>query len=462
MGSKTISDCIEALIGAYYVGGGLFAALRLMRWLQIDAELEPSLLEEAINAAALHVYSPKAKDIEALEFKIGYKFSVKGLLLEAITHASVQESGVGYCYQRLEFLGDSVLDLLLTLHLYESHKDIDPGELTDLRSASVNNTTFANAAVRKNLHPHLQHFSGFLDNQIKEYVDSVSASSKSTQGPKGPKTLGDLVESIAGAILIDSKLNLEEVWKIVKPLLSPIVTPDKLELPPLRELYELCDSLGYFHREACTTKEDSTVQAEITVQLKDVRLVAQGFGENKKTAKAQAALQLLSDLESKGISKRRKHDVDDVVCFQSGPEYSAEPTSNKRLKSIQPHINPPMVPISESDQDIPVLEPINMNRGGPRTSLYALCKKLQWPLPSFDTKEQKSRTAFEFVEDDGSKRTGFSSFISTMKLTIPEFGVVEVSGDPKADKNASKDSATLQMFYHLQQKGKLVITSKAD
>lgn len=54
------------------------------------------------------------------------------------------------------------------------------------------------------------------------------------------------MESIAGAILIDTKLNLDEVWRIFKPILSPIVTPDKLELPPLRELIELCDSLGYF------------------------------------------------------------------------------------------------------------------------------------------------------------------------------------------------------------------------
>lgn len=93
-------------------------------------------------------------------------------------------------WQRLEFLGDSVLDILITLHLYESHRDIDPGELTDLRSASVNNESFANAAVRRNLHPHLQHCSGFLLNQIKEYVDSVSGSSSTTklpQGSKGPK-----------------------------------------------------------------------------------------------------------------------------------------------------------------------------------------------------------------------------------------------------------------------------------
>lgn len=99
MGSKTIADCVEALIGAYYVGGGLDAALHFMKWCGIDVELEPSLVDEAIATASLRTYIPKANEIENLESKIEYEFSVKGLLLEAITHATEQEHGVGYCYQ---------------------------------------------------------------------------------------------------------------------------------------------------------------------------------------------------------------------------------------------------------------------------------------------------------------------------------------------------------------------------
>lgn len=92
--------------------------------------------------------------------------------------------------QRLEFLGDSVLDVLITWHLYQSHRDIDPGELTDLRSASVNNESFAQVAVRRNLQQHLQHCSGLLLGQIKEYAKYLSGSDdvpnplQSTKGPK--------------------------------------------------------------------------------------------------------------------------------------------------------------------------------------------------------------------------------------------------------------------------------------
>lgn len=104
------------------------------------------------------------------------------------------------------------------------------------------------------------------------------------------------MESIAGAILIDSKLNLEEVWRIFEPLLSPIVTPDNLELPPLRELNELCDSLGYFVKETLV-KVGEMVQAELRLQLKDVLLVGEGCDKSRKAAKAQAALLILKDLE---------------------------------------------------------------------------------------------------------------------------------------------------------------------
>lgn len=104
------------------------------------------------------------------------------------------------------------------------------------------------------------------------------------------------MESIAGAVLIDSKLSLDDVWKVFKPILSPIVTPDKLDLPPSRELTELCDSLGYFIKESFT-KEGDVVHAELKLQLKDALLDGRGSGPNNKAAKGMAALQLLEELK---------------------------------------------------------------------------------------------------------------------------------------------------------------------
>ncbi|KAF8664946.1 hypothetical protein HU200_054266 [Digitaria exilis] len=304
--SKTISDCVEALIGAYYVGGGLRAAFSVLKWLQIDIKIEEDLIMKAMSSACLRNYLPKVDDLELLETKLGYAFSVKGFLLEALTHPSQQESGATYCYQRLEFLGDAVLDILLTRHLFLNHKDTDEGELTDLRSASVNNENFAQVAVKHNLHHFLHHSSGLLQDQITEYVNSLEASSMDrtsllSSGPsRGPKVLGDIVESIAGAILIDTKLDLDVVWGVFKPLLSPIVTPENLELPPFRELREWCDKSGYFLGIKCENRGDNIV-AILNLQLKDLLLVRQGNGKNKVDAKAHAASLLLRDLEEKGL-----------------------------------------------------------------------------------------------------------------------------------------------------------------
>lgn len=88
------------------------------------------------------------------------------------------------------------------------------------------------------------------------------------------------------------------MWKVFNPLLSPIVTPEKLELPPLRELMQLSDSLGYFVKVKVSHDKKGTMEhVEIRVQLPNERLVREGKGPNKKSAKGDAAFQLLKDLE---------------------------------------------------------------------------------------------------------------------------------------------------------------------
>ena len=64
---------------------------------------------------------------------LGYWFRDKAYLLQALTHASYHLNRVTDCYQRLEFLGDAVLDYVITRFLYEDSKKHSPGVLTDLR-----------------------------------------------------------------------------------------------------------------------------------------------------------------------------------------------------------------------------------------------------------------------------------------------------------------------------------------
>ncbi|KAL6211624.1 hypothetical protein ACLB2K_016847 [Fragaria x ananassa] len=389
MGSKTISDCVEALIGAYYVSGGLPAVVHFMKWLGIDVELEPTLVLEAIATASLHSYNARVDDeIGILESKLGYVFSTKSLLHKAITHASEQ----GYSYDRLEFLGDCVLDLLITWHFYQNHKEIDPGELTDLRAASVNNGYFAQVAVRHNLQQHLQQCSGLLQSQITEYANSLSEHDNDIklQGTKGPKALGDMMESIAGAILIDTELNFDE---------------------------------------------GETVHAKLSVQLKDDLLIGEGNERTKKAAKGEAAHRLLKELEKRDITysssaKKRKRNGDLVD--------DSSPRKRKKTETL-PIENIDRKLCSLKNEDVPVIKAINMKKGGPRISLFELCKKLQWQMPSFKSTEK------EF------------SFVSNITLYIPNLGNIECTGDPKSDKKSSLDSAALAMLLDLRRQGKIII-----
>ncbi|KFK32317.1 hypothetical protein AALP_AA6G226200 [Arabis alpina] len=443
--SKSVSDCAEALIGAYYVSGGLTAAFHVMKWLGVNVEFDTKLVIEAINKVSLRSYIPKDNELTELEAKIRHKFSAKFLLKEAITHSSVHEP---YSYERLEFLGDSVLDFLITRHLFSSYEQTGPGEMTDLRSACVNNENFAQVAVKNNLHTHLQRCAPTLEAQINEYLMSFGKpdeTGRSIPSIQGPKALGDVVESIAGALLIDTRLDLDQVWKVFEPLLSPLVTPDKLELPPYRELNELCDSLGYSFRVKCAN-DGVKAQATIQLQLDDVLLIGDGSEQTNKLALGKAASHLLKQLEERNISRKiligdNQSSMDvDLACNHTDKE-TPESDSTETQSVV-----------------IPVIGPINMKKGGPRGTLHEFCKKHLWPMPTFDTVEEKSRTAFEFADGD-EKRTSFSSFVSTITLKIPNREAVLYTGKARPDKKSSFDSAVVELLYELERR-KIVTIQK--
>lgn len=88
-----------------------------------------------------------------------------------------------FVYQRLEFLGDAVLDYLITTHLYDKYPGLSPGLLTDLRAASVNNDCYARSAVKAGLHKHILHASYELHKHIVRTIANFEKlSSESTFG----------------------------------------------------------------------------------------------------------------------------------------------------------------------------------------------------------------------------------------------------------------------------------------
>uniref|UniRef100_A0A7N0V5N8 RNase III domain-containing protein n=1 Tax=Kalanchoe fedtschenkoi TaxID=63787 RepID=A0A7N0V5N8_KALFE len=185
-----------------------------------------------------------APDLKEVEKLLGYKFKDKALLEKAFTHASVADVAAGGCesYERLEYVGDAVLNMLLARALYLWYPDLSPGWLTQLRAANVDTEKLARVAVKHRLYTYLRHHrGGKIDDQIEEFRKEMEKHPLHSMGLiKPPKVLADIVESLIGAISMDCGFRLKKLWPIVKMLLEPIISPETMKLRPKAELQELC------------------------------------------------------------------------------------------------------------------------------------------------------------------------------------------------------------------------------
>ncbi|XP_020580814.1 endoribonuclease Dicer homolog 2a-like [Phalaenopsis equestris] len=296
--SKVIADSVEALIGTYLIAAGEVQTLFYLKWLGLEINDHE---EKIVGSPVLQ--NPKFYvNIKDLQLLLKYEFRNPSLLVEALTHGSYQVSDIPRCYQRLEFLGDAVLDYLITLHLYNSYPGATPGLLTDLRSASVNNDCYAHAAAKVGLNKHILHASPELHRHMTFYLNNITRSFSGSScgweaGVALPKVLADVIESIAGAIYLDSGCNEKIVWNSIRPLLEPLVSPDTLEIHPVRELEELCSQKSY-------TKSFSSVcsggLATVTADVDAAGCVhrATSTAINKQVAKKLASKEVLVSLKN--------------------------------------------------------------------------------------------------------------------------------------------------------------------
>ncbi|PPS16249.1 hypothetical protein GOBAR_AA04333 [Gossypium barbadense] len=146
--------------------------------------------------------------LDEVEVILGYEFKNKQLLEEAFTHASL---GEGFSNERLEYVGDSVLNLLFTKEQYFEYPDLSPG----LRAANVDSDKLARVAVKHGFHRFLRHKKPLLEDQIRQFSEEIQRFPLHSNGLVDvPKALADLVESIIGAVFIDCNSSIDIVWKI--------------------------------------------------------------------------------------------------------------------------------------------------------------------------------------------------------------------------------------------------------
>jgi endoribonuclease Dicer len=113
------------------------------------------------------------------------------------------------------------------------------------------------------------------------------------------KVLGDVIESLAGAILVDSGYDKEVVWQSIRPLLEPLVTPDTLKVHPIRELTELCQKMNYT-MEKTLSRSDGVTSYKIEVIADGIIHQYEYKGStDRKTAKRLAYKGVLNSLQLK-------------------------------------------------------------------------------------------------------------------------------------------------------------------
>lgn len=299
--NKTVSDVVEALIGAFLVDSGFKAAIAFLRWIGIKVDFDDSQVINICQASRTYAMLNPSMDLATLENLLGHQFLYKGLLLQAFVHPSHKNGGG--CYQRLEFLGDAVLDYLITSYLFSVYPKMKPGHLTDLRSVLVNNRAFASVAVDRSFHEYLICDSDALSAATKKFVDFVrtpKSERRLLEGPKCPKVLGDLVESSVGAILLDTGFDLNHIWKIMLSFLDPISSFSNLQINPVRELKELCQSHNWDF-EVPASKKGRTFSVDVTLSGKDMNISASASNSNKKEAIRMASEKIYARLKDQGL-----------------------------------------------------------------------------------------------------------------------------------------------------------------
>lgn len=219
--------------------------------------------------------------------RFGYNFHDKNLLRLALTHPSVaHESAVaGEHNQRLEFLGDAVLQLALTQKLYENFPAFDEGSLTKARAKLVNRSTLAEHARALDLGTHL----------------ILSRGEETCGGRERASALADTFESLLGAIFLDAGFDAarEFILREFNADFTTLAGSSSIENPKgeLQELLQSRSPRAPEYQTVSVTGPDHDRVFECIVQHEGIEL-ARGRGKSKKAAESDAALAALKKLRA--------------------------------------------------------------------------------------------------------------------------------------------------------------------
>ncbi len=226
--------------------------------------------------------------LEALQARLGYLFRDENRLRLALTHPSVaHEQGMAVQHnQRLEFLGDSVLQLVLTSELYGKFPSMGEGPLTKARAQMVNRRTLANRGRRLGLGEHL----------------ILSRGEDSSGGRERPSALADTFEALLGAIFLDGGFHAARdfILQQFREEFGELEVIPNLENPKgeLQEILQSNSTEAPQYQLESVSGPDHDRLFESAVYHRGVEL-GRGKGKSKKDSESQAALAALDQLRRK-------------------------------------------------------------------------------------------------------------------------------------------------------------------
>lgn len=219
-----------------------------------------------------------------LEERIGYKFRNSLLLAEALTHSSISLERKNYPFdnQRLEFLGDAVLQLVVTEHLYRLFPDFSEGRLTKLRTRVVSRTGLKTHASAIGLGGHLM----------------MGRGEDASGGRTRASTLADAFESLVGAMYLDGGYDCARDFILREAAADfAAMASEPEEINPKGRLQEILQAIAPsapLYEVIAQSGPEHLKHFECRVVWETIEL-ARGSGRSKKQAEVEAADRALAD-----------------------------------------------------------------------------------------------------------------------------------------------------------------------
>lgn len=220
-----------------------------------------------------------------LEKKLGYTFKNKALLYEALTHSSyshelMQRKIKTSCNERLEFLGDAVLEIISSTYLFLTYPTLPEGELTRVRSEIICTDALCDYARQI---------------ELGEYL-LLGVGEKKHGGKNKPTTLENAFEALLGAIYLDSGNSLKEVQKFALKFISSRAveasTDSKDYKSELQEIIQQTPGEALTYEILNKTGPDNDPTFTVNALLNS-NVIGTGTGHSKRKAEQNAARKAL-------------------------------------------------------------------------------------------------------------------------------------------------------------------------